>query len=157
MSLEEAAIAVAIGVFAGSTGARWLLLAEMLLHRRWHRWRNREALAEQARQVERATAMQQRIHSASARATAASVTRLDEDDDTRVAFGEIIEALLADDEEKAREIASDTMRSHASEVRAVDQSGAPMPGVPAAVALEVAIDGMISAARYVVVERQRER
>lgn len=157
VGLVQAMIAIAAGVFVGSVGARWLLLAEMLLHRRWHRWQNREAIREQAVLDGRQRITQERILTASARATAASITRLDEDDDTRIAFGEIIEALAKEDEAAARDIASEAIRSSPSEIHAVDPTGQPLSGVPEAVTTEIAIEGMISAARYVASERQRER
>lgn len=157
MSPVELAAAIAIGVFIGSTVARWLLLSEMLLHHKWHRWLNRVELKEQARIEEHQQFVQERIRTASARATAASVTRLDEEDDTRIAFGKIIEALADKDEEEARELASDAVRSQSSSIKAVDAEGQPITGVPEVVAVEIAIDGMLSAARYVVTERQRER
>ena len=157
MSPVEAASAIASGVFIGSTVARWLLLAEMLLHRKWHRWQHRDELEEQARIAEHQRVVQERIRTASARATAASVTRLDEHDEIRIAFGKIIDALADEDEQEARELASDAVRSQSSPIKAVDMDGLPMKGVPEVVALEIAIDGMLAGARYVVTERQRER
>lgn len=154
MSPLEAAIAVTLGVFIGSMLVRWAVQTEMAVRRAVTRWRTREQRAEQSLLMARQLALQERLQTASMRATVASVTRLEEDDSIRVAFGECVEAMQRGDEEAAQQAAGECIRANESRVTVASPDGTTLPNVGGAIAKEIAIDGILDAARWLAQERR---